>query len=72
MRDHTEESLRIVRGGIDDLNTALAWAVNILDTRFTGANMVRLELEQYMVLSDAETDAQYQWTATVSGLVREE
>lgn len=72
MRDHTEESLRIVRGGIDDVNDALAWAVNILDTRFAGANMVRVELEQYMVISDEDMDGHYQWTATVSGLVKEE
>lgn len=72
MRDHIEESLRIVRGGIDDFNEALAWAVNILDTRFKGANMVRFELEQYMVLSDEDTDGKYQWNAVVSGLVREE
>lgn len=72
MRDHTEETLRIVRGGIDDFNEALAWAVNILDTRFKGANMVRVELEQYMVLSDQDMDGHYQWNAIVSGLVKEE
>jgi hypothetical protein len=72
MRDHTEESLRIIRGGINDMNEALAWAVNILDTRFAGANMVRVELEQYLIISDDETDGKYQWTATVSGLVKEE
>ena len=72
MRDHYEETLRIARGGINDLNEALSWAVNTLDTRFAGANMVRVELEQYMVLSEEQTDAQYQWTAVVSGLVKEE
>ena len=72
MRDHTEESLRIARGGIDTFDEAIAWAIQTLDTRFSGANMVRLEMEQYMVISDAETDAQYQWNAIVSGLVREE
>lgn len=71
MSDHVEESLRIVRGRINDVNEALGWAINILDTRFAGANMVRVELEQYMVLSDDETDPYYQWTATVSGLVKE-
>lgn len=72
MRDHTEETLRIVRGGIGTFDAALSWAVQTLDTRFAGANMVRVELEQYMVLSDTQTDVEYQWNALVSGLVKEE
>lgn len=72
MRDHTEETLRIVRGGVDSFDEAIAWAIQTLDTRFAGATMVRVELEQYMVLSDDTTDAHYQWNAVVSGLTHEE
>lgn len=72
MRDHVEETLRIVRGGIDTFEEAVAWAIQTLDTRFSPATMVQLQIEQYMVLSDTETDAQYQWNVVVSGLVREE
>lgn len=71
MRDHTETTLRIVRGGIDGFDDAISWAINILDTRFSGATMVRFELEQYMVLSELETDTRYQWNAVVSGLLEE-
>lgn len=71
MRDHTEETLRIVRGGIDDFDAALAWAVQTMESRFAGATMVRFELEQYMTLSSEETDPRYQWNAVVSGLVSE-
>lgn len=71
VRDHTETTLRIVRGGIGEFDDAISWAINILDTRFSGATMVRFELEQYMVLSDEETDPHYQWNAVVSGLLEE-
>lgn len=71
MNDHTETTLRVVRGGMPDFNTAVSWAINTMDTQFAGATMVRFELEQYMVLSDTNTDPQYQWSALVSGLVAE-
>lgn len=49
-----------------DLNAALAWAVNTVDTEFAAANMISINVEQIM-RSDGDSDWRYVWTAAVSG-----
>ena len=46
----------------DDLNAALAWAVNTVDTEFAAANMISINVQQIMRSEDG-----YVWTAAVSG-----
>lgn len=51
----------------DDLNAALAWAVNTVDTEFATANMIRVCVEQIMRMRGDESEFSYVWTAAVSG-----
>jgi hypothetical protein len=69
--EHAETTLRMARGGIEDFDEALRWALNIKDTRFADATLVHFELEQHMFFDEDTTESVYQWSAVVSGMVEE-
>lgn len=71
MTEHEERTVRVVKGGVKSLSDALAWAMNTYDAEFAEATMVRMEIEQYVVISDDPDEAEHQWIAVVSGLVSE-
>jgi hypothetical protein len=67
--DHKEDRhVSLSLGGMSDIHQALAWAVQRYDREFTGASMVKISIEQYMVC-DTETgdEWRYTWSAAVSG-----
>jgi hypothetical protein len=49
----------------DDLNAALAWAVNTVDSEFVGANMISINVQQ--ILRSEDGDWRHVWTAAVHG-----
>lgn len=51
----------------DDLNAALAWAVNTVDTEFAAANMISINVEQVGRMGFGDSDWRYVWTAAVRG-----
>jgi len=64
-----ERFMRLSRGGIESLDTALAWAVQVLDRDFKGASMISLSVEQVMSAPAFEPGATWtmEWTAVVTG-----
>lgn len=67
-----ERTLILANDGFEDLNAALAWVVRTYDREFSGAQMVKLDVEQIM-RSGAAVDDPWQpvWTASVRGMVEE-
>jgi hypothetical protein len=61
--------LQVAIDEADDLNAALAWAVNTVDTEFKTANMIHINVEQIMRMGGDESEWRYVWTAAVSGSI---
>lgn len=68
-----ERHLSLSRSEIDSVDTALAWVVQQLDRHFKGHTMVKISVEQTMVLDAADPDSQwrYQWSAGISGMTEQ-
>lgn len=64
-----ERFMKLSRGGIESLDTALTWAVQVLDRDFKGASFISLSVEQMMSMPAREPDATWsmEWTAVVTG-----
>lgn len=65
-------SAQVTRGGLGSLDEALAYAVQVYDTEFATATMVKLCVEQVFVLDPAtDGDGTYEWVTQVSGSTEE-
>lgn len=62
-----ERHVCLTTGGLPDFPAALAWALNRYDENFTGATMVKLEVEQSMESDTAGDQWRCTWSAAVSG-----
>lgn len=60
-----ETSTHISETEFGDLNSALSWAVQTYDNKFTGSNMTSLHVEQVQRFD--EFGVRYVWTASVHG-----
>lgn len=67
-----ERHVLVTQGELPDLNAALAWAVQRYDRELTGASMVKLVIEQCLVIDDEDEAGRYEWAAAVSGMTEED